>query len=117
MKDSGNVWYGKIPYAWELNKIKYLTTIRSESAFDGCDNLEQVYIPAGVTYIGENAFECCRNLRSVYVDKQNHAYQSKKCSPESPDAYLCAKDGTIIFDPSEADCSDEECEVEKPAKC
>lgn len=33
MKDSGNVWYGKIPYDWELNKIKYLTTIRSESAF------------------------------------------------------------------------------------
>ena len=62
------------------------------------------------------AFDCCRNLRSVYVDKQNPAYQSKKCSPESPDAYLCAMDGTIIFDPSEADCSNEECEVEKPAK-
>ena len=61
-------------------------------------------------------FECCRNLRSVYVDKQNPVYQSKKCSPESSDTYLCAKDGTIIFDPSEADCPDEECVVEKPAK-
>ena len=94
------------------NKVKTI----GDYAFDGCENLEQVYIPAGVTYIGENAFDCCRNLQSVYVDKQNPAYQSKKCSPESPDAYLCAMDGTIIFDPSEADCSNEECEVEKSAK-
>ena len=43
MKDSGNVWYGKIPYAWELNKIKYLTTIRSESA---------IYNPEEDKYIG-----------------------------------------------------------------
>lgn len=43
MKDSGNVWYGKIPYDWELNKIKYLTTIRSESA---------IYNPEEDKYIG-----------------------------------------------------------------
>ncbi len=43
MKDSGNVWYGNIPYAWELNKIKYLTTIRSESA---------IYNPEEDKYIG-----------------------------------------------------------------
>lgn len=43
MKDSGNVWYGKIPYTWELNKIKYLTTIRSESA---------IYNPEEDKYIG-----------------------------------------------------------------
>ena len=43
MKDSGNVWYGKIPCAWELNKIKYLTTIRSESA---------IYNPEEDKYIG-----------------------------------------------------------------
>ena len=43
MKDSGNVWYGKIPYAWKLNKIKYLTTIRSESA---------IYNPEEGKYIG-----------------------------------------------------------------
>ena len=43
MKESGNVWYGKIPYAWELNKIKYLTTIRSESA---------IYNPEEDKYIG-----------------------------------------------------------------
>lgn len=94
------------------NKVKTI----GDYAFEFCKNLEQVYIPAGVTHIGENVFECCRNLRSIYVDKQNPVYQSKKCSPESSDTYLCAKDGTIIFDPSEADCSDEECEVEKPMK-
>lgn len=94
------------------NKVKTI----GDYAFDGCENLEQVYISAGVTHIGENAFDGCWSLRSVYVDKQNPAYQSKKCSPESSDTYLCAKDGTIIFDPSEADCSDEEREVEKPAK-
>lgn len=43
MKDSGNVWYGKIPNHWELNKIKYLTTIRSESA---------IYNPEEDKYIG-----------------------------------------------------------------
>ena len=42
-KDSGNVWYGEIPYDWELNKIKYLTTIRSESA---------IYNPEEDKYIG-----------------------------------------------------------------
>lgn len=43
MKDSGNVWYGKIPNHWKLNKIKYLTTIRSESA---------IYNPEEGKYIG-----------------------------------------------------------------
>lgn len=43
MKDSGNVWYGKIPNHWKLNKIKYLTTIRSESA---------IYNPEEDKYIG-----------------------------------------------------------------
>ena len=31
MKDSGNEWYGAIPTTWELNKIKFITTVRSES--------------------------------------------------------------------------------------
>lgn len=31
MKDSGNEWYGTIPATWELNKIKFITTVRSES--------------------------------------------------------------------------------------
>lgn len=43
MKDGGNVWYGKIPNHWKLNKIKYLTTIRSESA---------IYNPEEDKYIG-----------------------------------------------------------------
>ena len=96
------------------NKVKTI----GDYAFEGCENLEQVYIPACVTYIGENAFDGCLRLRSIYVDKQNPVYQSKKCSPKSSasDTYLCTKDGTIIFDPSEADCSDEECAVEKPMK-
>ena len=94
------------------NEVKTI----GDYAFDGCENLEQVYIPASVTHIGENAFDGYLRLRSIYVDKQNPVYQSKKCSPESSDTYLCAKDGTIIFYPSEADCFDEECAVEKPAK-
>lgn len=85
-------------------------------AFDGCENLEQVYIPASVMHIGENVFDGYLRLRSIYVDKQNPVYQSKKCSPESSDTYLCTKGGTIIFYPSEADCSGEECTAEKPMK-
>ncbi len=73
-------------------------------AFNGCKNLEQVYISANVIHIGERPFDGCWSLRSICVDKQNSVYQSKKCSPESFDMYLCAKDGTLICYPSGTGC-------------
>lgn len=73
-------------------------------AFNGCKSLEQVYISANVIHIGERPFGGCWSLRSICVDKQNSVYQSKKCSPESSDMYLCAKDGTLICYPSGTEC-------------
>lgn len=76
MKDSGNVWYGKIPNHWKLNKIKYLTTIRSESA---------IYNPEEDKYIGlENVNGYSDNV--VETDTEyDHSMQS-----------ICKKDD-ILF--------------------
>ena len=76
MKDSGNVWYGEIPYNWKLNKIKYLTTIRSESA---------IYNPEEDKYIGlENV-----NGYSNNVVETDTEYD---CSAQS----ICKK-GDVLF--------------------
>lgn len=40
MKDSGIEWIGKIPEHWELNKIRYVTTLRTEKGyFDHCKDV------------------------------------------------------------------------------
>lgn len=76
MKDSGNVWYGEIPYNWKLNKIKHLTTIRSESA---------IYNPEEDKYIGlENV-----NGYSNNVVETDTEYD---CSAQS----ICKK-GDVLF--------------------
>lgn len=36
-------------------------------AFDGCENLQHVYMEEGVTYIGTAAFECCYSLQEVDI--------------------------------------------------
>lgn len=76
MKDSGNVWYGKIPNHWKLNKIKYLTTIRSESA---------IYNPEEDKYIGlENV--------NGYFDNVVETDTEYDCSAQS----ICKK-GDVLF--------------------
>ncbi len=39
----------------------------SESAFKGCDKLENVNLCAGLTSIGTSAFEGCKSLKEIYV--------------------------------------------------
>ena len=38
-----------------------------ESAFNGCESLENIKIPAGVTSIGANAFGGCESLKSIEI--------------------------------------------------
>ena len=39
-------------------------------AFSGCENLEHIEIPDGVTSIGEGAFYGCKSLKSIRMPKQ-----------------------------------------------
>ena len=48
----------------------------AESAFDYCDNLTEIYIPASVASIGAYAFRGCDKLRTINVDAGNTVYAS-----------------------------------------
>lgn len=56
-----------------LKKIVcYGSMLLAESTFEGCDNLEEVYVKPGVTgilQIGEGAFAGCRKLKVFSVDE------------------------------------------------
>lgn len=45
--------------------VVYKVTSIGASAFNGCENLKSVVIPASVNSIGSSAFECCSNLERV----------------------------------------------------
>ena len=48
-----------------------------EDAFEGCENLTSVMIPAGVTSIGDGAFKRCGRLTEISVDPLNKTYDSR----------------------------------------
>lgn len=47
-----------------------------EFAFFCCNSLQQLLIPANVSYIGTLAFEACGSLKEILVDERNAAYSS-----------------------------------------
>ena len=47
----------------------------SDRLFEGCDVLETVYIPAGVTEAGANPFSGCESLTAIEVDEGNTALE------------------------------------------
>lgn len=53
---------GEVEY--DLRKRKVIGI--SKFAFKDCDNIETLYIPKSVKYIGLNAFYRCNNLRTIY---------------------------------------------------
>lgn len=38
-----------------------------ESAFEGCENLQEIVIPEGVTEIGQSAFDGCTSLKKIVI--------------------------------------------------
>lgn len=62
-----------------------------EYAFENCNSLCNITIPASVTSIGEFAFVRCSNLSSINVDNNNIVYSS------SADGVLFNKNQTILI--------------------
>ena len=47
--------------------IKNGTTVIADGAFDWCESLTNVIIPAGIKQIGDSVFRYCQNLKSVTI--------------------------------------------------
>jgi len=50
-----------------------LTTIGS-GAFNGCDSLDDIYLPASLSEINVDVFRVCQNLKSIKISKDNTKY-------------------------------------------
>lgn len=66
-----------------------VTTI-GECAFSGCSSLTEIILPAGLTTIGEAAFSGCSALKDMKVDEANTVFKDV-------DGVLYSKDGTTIM--------------------
>lgn len=66
-----------------------VTTI-GEYAFSGCSSLTEITLPAGLTTIGEAAFSGCSALKDMKVDEANTVFKDV-------DGVLYSKDGTTIM--------------------
>ena len=66
-----------------------VTTI-GEYAFSGCSSLTEIILPAGLTTIGEAAFSGCSALKDMKVDEANTVFKDV-------DGVLYSKDGTTIM--------------------
>ena len=51
----------------KLKEIKWSTQGNADGAFENCDALETITIPASVTHIGKQAFYYCDNLKFVAI--------------------------------------------------
>ena len=68
-----------------------------DRAFDGCENITVIEIPATITSIGEGAFNGCTSLEEIKVNAANPNFRSKYCA-------LYSKDGmTLIKVPARFD--------------
>lgn len=71
----------KIPATVERDGLSYTVVALSDSAFMGHDEIEKVYIPSTVTYIGDYAFAGCISLERLVV----HAAVPPEANPASFD--------------------------------
>ena len=63
-----------------------------EYAFDGCRELESIYIPKSVTTIEKNAFSFC-GLSTIVVDKENPVYDSR----DNCNAIIQTRNNTLVL--------------------
>lgn len=56
-----------IPESIVYNGVRYVVTSVGEWAFNGCENLSTLTIPATLTSIGRGAFYYCDLLREIYI--------------------------------------------------
>ena len=64
------VRYNDIDLNGHLNNTKYI----EEDAFEGCDSLTEITIPASVKTIGKLAFRGCSNLKLVHFENKDNWY-------------------------------------------
>ena len=72
------------------NEVDYPVTSIKYQAFNNCNLLTRVTIPASITDIGSSAFASCNALLDIVVDTSNTAYSSI-------DGNLYNKDATILI--------------------
>ena len=54
--------------------VKDNTVLVADSAFNGCNNLKSISIPATVNYIGTSVFSSCTSLENISIDENNQSY-------------------------------------------
>jgi len=57
--------YGEVPYSVTHVRVDPSVTVIPQSAFDGCEKLEEVELPEGLITIGINAFYGCASLKRI----------------------------------------------------
>ena len=62
------------------------------NCFNGCTNLEKVYIPANVKEIDNTAFVNCPNLKEIIIDSNNPYYDSR----DNCNAIIDSRTNTLI---------------------
>ena len=93
--DPGNSIYDLKYIGNQLKKLILPEGLKviSKSALFGCRNLEDLFVPMSVNYIGFNAFNGCISLKSIVVDGRNPIYDSRDCC----NAVVESKSNTLIF--------------------
>lgn len=82
-----SIGFGAFRWCWDLQSVifgKKLTSLVAET-FDGCGNLNNLFIPANIQFISRNAFTWCERLTSVTLEGIVHI------------------DSAAFYDPIEAD--------------
>lgn len=92
-KDSGIEWIGEIPYDWDVNKIKYTSTLHGRIGWQGLTSEEYIdegpYLITGTDFQnGEIDWDSC-----VHISEERWA-QADKIQIKDGDL-LITKDGTV----------------------
>ena len=91
--DDYDMWYYCPPWCdYEIKNINIGNAVTKigTRAFQYCDDVTSIFIPAGIKSIGELAFLNCGSLESISVSAENNAY----CSA---DGVLYTKDKTQLI--------------------
>ena len=75
--------------SWTVGGKTYTITSIPDGAFENCNEITAVNIPASITTIAADAFNGCTSLESITVDSKNPAYSSRN-------GILYSKDGKTL---------------------
>ena len=76
-----------------LFEIPYDTTLIACGAFEGCDKIEEIYVPLTVKNINQNAFADLTSLKVVYTDANPGNWKSiSKNAGIKDSAFICGYD-------------------------